>query len=98
MKLDKIGRLIRNPDIFSILLKTRSVKNARLYLRKKEARKKMIDASHIVDLLLSKNESISNIIEIASSQTRMTRYPIAWYCLVRKYKPSIIVETGTSMG
>ncbi len=98
MNLNKINRLIRNPDAFKIFLKSKSVYETKIYLRKKEARKKMVIASKIVDSLLSRNKSIEDIIEIASSQTGMTKYPIAWYCLVRKYKPSVIVETGTSMG
>ncbi len=98
MKLNKINRLIRNPDAFKIFLKSKSVYEVKLHLRKKEARRKMIAASKISDSLLSRNESIEDIIESVSSQIGMTKYPIAWYCLVRKFKPSIIVETGTSMG
>lgn len=98
MKLSKISRIIKNPDVFRIFLKSKNVYEAKLHLRKKEARKKMLTASRIIDSLLFQNKSIEHIIDTVSVQTQMTKYPIAWYCLVRKYKPSVIVETGTSMG
>lgn len=97
MSLNKIGRVIRNPEVFGIFLKSKNVYEVRLHLRIKEARKKMIIASQMADSLLDAKKSIEEIVEIVSSKTRMTKYPIRWYCLVSKYKPSIIVETGTSM-
>lgn len=90
--------MFRNPDAIRVFLESKSVGEAKLHLRKIEARKKMIMASQAADSLLSQGKPIGDIVEVVSNQTGMTRYPIAWYCLVRKYAPSVIVETGTSMG
>lgn len=98
MKLNKLGRVLGNPDSIRIFLKSKSVSEAKLHLRKLEARKKMAVATQMADSLLSQNEPIGDIIETVSSKTGMTKYPIAWYCLVRKFAPAVIVETGTSMG
>ena len=98
MKLSKLGRVVRNPETLGIFFKSKSISEVRLHLRRVEARKKMIMAASLSDSLLSQGKSMGDIIEAVSRQTGMTRYPIAWYCLVRKHTPSVIVETGTSMG
>lgn len=58
----------------------------------------MIIVSKMADSLLDTQKLIEDIIEIVISKTGMPKYPIGWYCLVRKYKPSIMEETETSMG
>jgi len=98
LSIKKVSRLLRNPEVFGIFLKSKNIYEVRLHLRIKEARGKMIIASKMADSLLDAKKPIEDIIEIVSSKTGMTKYPISWYCLIRKYKPSIIVETGTSMG
>jgi len=58
----------------------------------------MLKACDRVDELLNQNKGIKDIIDFVSSELHLIKYPIAWYALIRKFNPEIIVETGTSMG
>jgi len=98
MKLNKIKQIMQNPETLFIFIKSRDEESVRRYLSIKQGRKKMIQACDIIDNLLEKSYEIKEIIEIASKKTGLTKYPIAWYALVRKYKPEKIIETGVSMG
>ena len=54
----------------------------------------MSNACKMSDNLLKQNYSIPEIIETISKEIGITKYSIAWYCLVRTNKPKMIVETG----
>ena len=97
MKLSKINKTIQNPEILGIFLKTRNIKSIKIYLKVKETRNLLKKSCDMVDSLLS-NTDINMIVEKTSAKFNLIKYPIMWYALTRKYKPKIIVETGTSMG
>ena len=98
MKLRQIKHALHNPGVVFKFIFTGNKDEVRKTVQIKEYRKKMSDACNMSDKLLQQNHSIPNIIETISKQIGITKYPVAWYCLVRKNKPKIIVETGTSMG
>lgn len=98
MVLNKISKVIHNPEIVGIYVKTRNKKAVKHYLSLKQARKQMLKACDRVDELLNQNKGIKDIIDFVSSELHLIKYPIAWYALIRKFNPEIIVETGTSMG
>lgn len=58
----------------------------------------MVAICDFIDSLLEDNYEIERIIEMTSDKFGFIKYPIAWYALIRKYKPITIVETGVSMG
>lgn len=97
MKLSKINKTIQNPEILGIFLKTGNIKSVKIYLKVKETRNLLKKSCDMVDSLLS-NTNINMIVEKTSAKFSLIKYPIMWYALTRKYKPKIIVETGTSMG
>jgi len=98
MKFGQIKRVLHNPNAVFKFIITGNKDEVRKTVQITEYRKKMSNACNASDKLLQQNYSISDIIEIVSKQVEITKYPISWYCLVRKNKPKIIVETGTSMG
>ena len=98
MKFNKIKRVLKNPDAIKKFIQTRNKGEVRKIVQINEYRKKMFNACELSDKLLNQKHSIPEIIEFVSKDIGITKYPIAWYCLVRTYKPKIIVETGTSMG
>lgn len=98
MKLRQIKRVLNNPDAILKFIFTGDKDEVRKIVQIKEHRKKMSDACDMSDKLLQQNYSTPEIIDTVSKQVGITKYPVAWYCLVRKNKPKIIVETGTSMG
>jgi len=98
MKVQNFFRILNHPKSIMKYIQTGSKEEAKKILQINEYRKKMIKSCSLSEKLLERNISIPEIIEIVSKNTGMTKYPIAWYCLVRKYQPRIIVETGTSMG
>lgn len=98
MKFQQIKRALHNPNAVFKLIFTGNMDEVKKTIQIKENRKKMSNACKMSDNLLQQNYSIPEIIEIISKEIGITKYPIAWYCLVRTNKPKIIVETGTSMG
>ena len=98
MRFSKINRIIKNPEIFGLYIKTRNKRAVKNYVLIKETRNLMLKACDLVDELLNQNKEIKDIIDFVSSELHLTKYPIAWYALIRKFDPKIIVETGTSMG
>lgn len=98
MKFNKIKKIIRNPQAIKKFIQTGDKDKSRKIVQINENRKKMLRACDLSDKLLNEKQSITEIIELVSKEVGITKYPIAWYCLIRKYKPEIIVETGTSMG
>jgi hypothetical protein len=79
-------------------LKQKKRQQIKHHLSIKRNRQRMLEICDYVDSLLSKNYDVDKIIEMTSKQFNFIKYPIAWYALIRKYKPSIILETGVSMG
>jgi hypothetical protein len=98
MKFSQIKRVMNNPSAIFKLIQTGNKDEVRKVVQIKEHQRKMSDACDMADKLLEEKHSIPEIIEVVSRKIGITKYPIAWYCLVRKFKPKIIVETGTSMG
>ena len=98
MKFNKIKRIIENPDAAKKYFQTRDIDQVKKIIHISEYRKKLANACDISDKLLEDKHLIPEIIELVSQKIEITKYPVAWYCLVRAYKPEVIVETGTSMG
>ena len=98
MRFNKIKRMIENPDAVKKYFQTRDKNQVGKIIRISEYRKKLANACDILDKLLEDQHLIPEIIELVSPKIEITKYPVAWYCLVRAYKPKVIVETGTSMG
>ncbi len=98
MKFNQIKKIIKNPDAVKKFIQTGDKHESRKLVQINENRKKMFRACELSDKLLDEKYSIPEIIELVSREIEITKYPVAWYCLVRTYKPEIIVETGTSMG
>ena len=98
MKFNKIKRMMENPDAVKKYFQTGNKDEARKIVHISEYRKKLVNACGISDKLLEEKYSIPEVIELVSQKIEITKYPVAWYCLVRTYKPKVIVETGTSMG
>ena len=94
----KIKLLLSNPEIVGILARGRDKSSITQYLSIKNERNKMQKICDYIDLLLSKKNEINDIIEMTSEKFNFIKYAVAWYALIRKYKPLIIVETGVSMG
>ena len=90
--------MIENPDAVKKYFQTRDIDQVKKIIHISEYRKKLANACDISDELLEKKHLIPEIIELVSQKIEITKYPVAWYCLVRAYKPKVIVETGTSMG
>lgn len=97
MKLSKINKIAQNPETLGIFLKSGNMKSVKTYLKIKETRNLLKKSCDMVDSLLN-NTDINTIVEKTSTKFNLIKYPIMWYALTRKYKPKIIVETGTSMG
>ena len=98
MRFNKIKQMIENPDAVKKYFQTRDIDQVKKIIHISEYRKKLANACDISDELLEKKHLIPEIIELVSQKIEITKYPVAWYCLVRAYKPKVIVETGTSMG
>jgi predicted O-methyltransferase YrrM len=98
MNIRKLKLVFNNPEIIGFLLTQKKRQQIRHHLSIKRNRQRMLQICDYVDSLLSKNYDVDKIIEMTSTQFNFIKYPIAWYALIRKYKPSIILETGVSMG
>jgi predicted O-methyltransferase YrrM len=98
MKFNQIKKIVKNPDAIKKFIQTGDKDESRKLVQINEYRKKMFHACELSDKFLDEKYSIPKIIELVSKEIKITKYPIAWYCLIRTYKPKIIVETGTSMG
>ncbi len=98
MNLRKIKKIFHNPEVLSIFLKSRNLNSAKLFVKIKDDRNKMLSACNLIDSSLNNNIDINSLIEIVSQKTGLPKYPLTWYALIRKYNLETIVETGTSMG
>lgn len=94
----KLNTVLHDPNIISIIIKTRNKQAIKQYISIKKSRDLMITVSNEIDFLLSKNKTIGEIVEYVSKKFDFIKYPIIWYSLIRKYHLKIIVETGVSMG
>lgn len=98
MNIRKLKLVFDNPEIIGLLLTQKNRQQIKHHLSIKQNRQHMLQICDYVDSLLSKNYDVDKIVEMTGKQFNFIKYPIAWYALIRKYKPSIILETGVSMG
>ena len=83
--------MIKNSDTVKKYFRTGNKDETRKIVYISEYRKKLAKACGISDKLFEEKYSIPKVIELVSQKTEITKYPVAWYCLVRAYKPKVIV-------